>query len=189
MAAETFSSELVDVIPSLRAYARALTRNAADCDDLVQETLAKALKNQSRFEHGTRLKSWLFTIMRNTFYTAAKKSARERPGLEDCVSASVLVEPVHDAVITHKRLLAAIERLPQQYREMLILVVMLGETYEDAARICGCAVGTVKSRVNRARRMVMQEMEEGSPAQPRNKVILANQQIGAVPRQVQMRRP
>jgi RNA polymerase sigma-70 factor (ECF subfamily) len=165
----------------------ALTRNAADCDDLVQETLAKALKNH-RFEHGTRLKSWLSPSCATPF-TPPQRSLRERSGLEDCVSASVLVEPVHDAVITHKRLLAAIERLPQQYREMLILVVMLGETYEDAARICGCAVGTVKSRVNRARRMVMQEMEEGSPAQPRNKVILANQQIGAVPRQVQMRRP
>lgn len=188
MAAETFSTELVDVIPSLRAYARALTRNAADCDDLVQETLAKALKNHDRFESGTRLKSWLFTIMRNTFFTAAKKSARERPGLEDCVSATVLVEPVHDAVITHKRLLAAIEALPQQYREMLILVVMLGETYEDAANICGCAVGTVKSRVNRARRMVMHEMEAG-PAQKRGKAVLANQQTGTAAGQVPMRRP
>ena len=176
MAADSFSTELVDVIPSLRAYARALTRNAADCDDLVQETLAKALKYHDRYESGTRLKSWLFTIMRNTFYTATKKSARERPGLEDCVAETVLVDPVHDAVITHKRLLAAIERLPRQYREMLILVVMLGETYEDAASICGCAVGTVKSRVNRARRMVMQEMEDGA-AQPRGKAVLANRRL------------
>ena len=188
MAAESFSTELVDVIPSLRAYARALTRNAADCDDLVQETLAKALKNHDRYESGTRLKSWLFTIMRNTFYTATKKSARERPGLEDCVAETVLVDPVHDAVITHKRLLAAIERLPRQYREMLILVVMLGETYEDAASICGCAVGTVKSRVNRARRMVMQEMEEG-PAQQRTKAMFANRRFDIPAAQGPIRRP
>jgi len=95
---------------------------------------------------------------------------------------------VHDAIITHKRLLAAIERLPQQYREMLILVVMLGETYEDAADICGCAVGTVKSRVNRARRMVMHEMEEGPDRTP-GKAVFANQQIAMGPVQHPMRRP
>ena len=99
--------------------------------------------------------------MRNAFYTSAKKSTRERPGLADCVSDSVLVNPVHDSIILHKQVMRAIDRLPTQFREMLILVVMLGESYENAARICGCAVGTVKSRVNRARNLVIAELEKG----------------------------
>lgn len=159
MATEEFSVDVVQLIPKLRAYARALTRDSADCDDLVQETLAKALKYENRFEKGTKLKAWLFTIMRNAFYTSAKKSNREKPGLAACVSESVLVHPVHDAVILHKQVMAAIDRLPTQFREMLILVVMLGESYENAARICGCAVGTVKSRVNRARNLVIADLE------------------------------
>lgn len=161
MASEEFSADVVELIPKLRAYARALTRDSSDCDDLVQETLAKALKYENRFEKGTKLKAWLFTIMRNAFYTSAKKSTRERPGLADCVSDSVLVNPVHDSIILHKQVMRAIDRLPTQFREMLILVVMLGESYENAARICGCAVGTVKSRVNRARNLVIAELEKG----------------------------
>lgn len=159
MAASTkFSNSVIDMIPKLRAYARALARDAYDADDLVQETLTKALRYHDRFREGTQLKAWLFTIMRNTFYTAIKKQTRERPGMADCVSASVTVEPDHDRVIAHKEMMAAIDRLPTQYREMLVLVAVLGESYEAAAGICDCAIGTVKSRVNRARNMVIADL-------------------------------
>jgi RNA polymerase sigma factor (sigma-70 family) len=154
----SFTDSVIDLLPKMRAYARALTRDRTDADDLVQETLTKALRHHDRFAEGTQLKAWLFTIMRNTHFSAVKKFTRERPGAEDCVAGDVTVEPVHDTVIAHKETLAAIDRLPEPYREMLILVVMLGESYEDAAALCGCAVGTVKSRVNRARRMVMADL-------------------------------
>lgn len=154
----SFTDGLLELLPNLRAYARALTRDRSDADDLVQETLTKALRYHDRFAAGTQLRAWLFTILRNTHFTAIKKVAREAPGAADCVSGQLTVEPVHDTVIAHKETLAAIERLPGQYREMLILVVMLGESYEDAAAICNCAIGTVKSRVNRARRLVMEDL-------------------------------
>ncbi len=151
-------NEVVDMIPRLRAYARVLTRDANDADDLVQETLLRALSNINSFQRGTMLRAWLFTIMRNSFYTNVKKRARERPGAEDCVSGFLTVLPDHDRHIHGKRLISAIEKLPEHYREILILVVMLGESYEDAAALCGVAIGTVKSRVNRARKLVMDEM-------------------------------
>lgn len=151
-------TEVVDMIPRLRAYARVLTRDANDADDLVQETLLKALSNIHSFQRGTMLRAWLFTIMRNSFYTNVKKRAREKPGADDCVSGFLTVLPDHDRHIHGKRMMAAIGNLPDHYREILILVVMLGESYEDAATLCGVAVGTVKSRVNRARKLVMDEM-------------------------------
>ncbi|PZR01028.1 MAG: RNA polymerase subunit sigma [Cereibacter sphaeroides] len=148
------------MIPRLRAYARALTRDVTDADDLVQETLMKALANIDSFQRGTMLRAWLFTIMRNTFYTNATRRARERPGAEDCVSGTLTVMPEHDRYIQGRRLMEEIARLPEHYREMLVLVVMLGETYEDAAALCGVAVGTVKSRVNRARHMIIEAIGE-----------------------------
>lgn len=153
-----FRENVIELVPKLRAYAQALTRDKADADDLVQETLTKALRYHDRFVEGTQLKAWLFTIMRNTHFTAVKKSTRERPGALDCVAGSVAVQPVHDTVIAYNETLAAIDRLPVRYREMLVLVVMLEESYETAAILSNCAVGTVKSRVNRARGMVLAQL-------------------------------
>lgn len=154
----SFDESVLGLVPKLRAYAMALTRDRTDADDLVQETLTKALRHHDSFAPGTQLKSWLFTIMRNTHYTAVKKKTRERPGAADCVSGSVAVQPDHDTIIAYNETLAAINRLPVQYREMLILVVVLEESYENAAILCSCAVGTVKSRVSRARRMVIDQL-------------------------------
>ena len=96
--------------------------------------------------------------MRNTFYTNEKKRRRERPGLEDCVSSQLTTMPDHDRVIQNKAVLCAIAKLPDHYREVLILVVMLGESYEYAAAICGVSIGTVKSRVHRARLLVVESL-------------------------------
>jgi RNA polymerase sigma factor (sigma-70 family) len=137
-----------------------LTRHADDADDLVQETLTKALRYHDRFREGTQLKVWLFTIMRNTFYTAVMTRNRERPGAVDCVSSPVAVDPDHDRIIAHKEVMSAIERLPTHFREMLVLVVVLGESYEAAAAICDCAIGTVKSQANHARNMVIADLAE-----------------------------
>jgi RNA polymerase sigma-70 factor (ECF subfamily) len=150
--------EVLELLPSLRAYARALHRNPVDADDLVQETLLKALANIDHYRPGTMLRAWLFTIMRNSFYTYARKRAREQPAAAECASGWAVSQPDHDRVIQGKRVLEAINRLPGHYREALVLVVMLGQSYQEAAEICGVEIGTVKSRLNRARRLVIAEI-------------------------------
>ncbi|MDO9526387.1 MAG: sigma-70 family RNA polymerase sigma factor [Gemmobacter sp.] len=158
MSTNTVTDDVVRLIPSLRAYARGLTRQIDDADDLVQETLVKAIGSAARFEPGTNLRAWLFTIMRNTFYTQIGKRMRERPGQADCASLQAVTQASNEAYLQGQRAFAAISRLPDHYREILMLVVVIGESYEDAALICNCAVGTVKSRVNRARRMIVENM-------------------------------
>ena len=153
---ENTVGEIVELIPSLRAYARALTRDAVDADDLVQETLTKAIANVASFTPGTKLRAWLFTIMRNSFYNSVVKRQREQTGAADCVSGSAVEPGRQENHLMGQELIAAINKLPHHYREMLILVIVLGESYETAAKICNCAVGTVKSRVNRARNMVIE---------------------------------
>lgn len=150
--------EVLKHVPALRAYARSLTNQHDDADDLVQTTLMKAISNIAKFQPGTNLRAWLFTIMRNTFLTDLRKRARERPAVMDCASSLPVSDPVHDEHIMGQRLMQAISRLPHHYREILLLVVVIGESYEEAARICDCAIGTVKSRVNRARRMLIEDL-------------------------------
>lgn len=157
-AAGDITAELLGLIPALRVYARNLMRGSDEADDLVQETLTKALANVEKFRPGTNLRAWLFTIMRNTFLTRATRSARERVGSADCVSGSVIAFPRHDTQIAGNRVLQAIARLPAPYREALILVFLMGESYQDVATICDCAIGTVKSRISRARRMVIEDL-------------------------------
>jgi RNA polymerase sigma-70 factor (ECF subfamily) len=153
---ELLIPDVLETIPALRGYARALTRNDHDADDLVQDTLTKALTNIHRFEPGTSLRAWLFTIMRNTFFNSVQRRKRETTGDADCVSSEVAVEATQEMSLHHNEVIAVVNKLPAQFREMLMLVVVLGERYEDAAVICDCAIGTVKSRVNRARHMVME---------------------------------
>lgn len=153
---------IVDLIPALRAFARTFCRLPDDADDLVQETLTKGLANIDKFEPGTRMKSWLFTIMRNTFYTRARIAAREAPGLLDCVSLRLISEATQEWSVQSKEVHAAIQQLPEHQREVLMLIGVLGVSYEEAGEICGCAVGTVKSRLNRARANVLEFLGESS---------------------------
>ncbi|TGQ63454.1 MAG: sigma-70 family RNA polymerase sigma factor [Mesorhizobium sp.] len=153
---------IVDLIPALRAFARTFCRVPDDADDLVQETLTKGLANIDKFEPGTRMKSWLFTIMRNTYYTHAKAAAREAPGLLDCASLRPISEATQEWSIQSKEVHRAIQKLPEHQREVLMLIGVLGVSYEEAADICGCAVGTVKSRLNRARVSVLEFLGERS---------------------------
>jgi RNA polymerase sigma factor (sigma-70 family) len=160
--ASTLADDFVQLIPSLRAYARALIRHSDEADDLVQETLYKAIANVDRFEQGTNLRAWLFTIMRNTFFTNVKKRLRESPAAADCASVQAITQPNTASYIEGQRIMAAINQLPEHHREILVLVVILGESYEDAAVICNCAVGTIKSRVNRARKMIIDQIGVGT---------------------------
>lgn len=157
------ANAVVEIIPALRAFARTFCRDPSDADDLVQETLMKAIANLDKFESGTRLKSWLFTIMRNTFYTRIKIAVREAPGAADCISSQPSVEASQEWTIRGREVRDAINSLPPTHREVLILIGMLGMSYEETAAICGCAMGTVKSRLNRARASVLLMLGESSP--------------------------
>jgi RNA polymerase sigma-70 factor (ECF subfamily) len=150
--------DIVDLIPTLRAFARSLTRNEIDADDLVQETLLKALSNLEKFEPGTMLRAWLFTIMRNAFYTTVRKAGRSELGEGDCASHMAVSQPPQEWALRGGEVLAAIEKLPRHFRETLVLVSMMGESYESAASILGCSIGTVKSRIHRARHLVSETL-------------------------------
>ena len=164
--------ELVDLIPALRAFARTFYRNKDDADDLVQETLSKALANLERFERGTRMKAWLFTIMRNTFLTGIKKTNRESPGQDDCVSGQSVTAPSQEWAQRSWEVAQAIDQLPEDQRQVIVLIGMIGIGYDDAATICGCAIGTVKSRLNRARARLTETLGEDPvcPARCRDKL-------------------
>lgn len=157
-------AELVEMIPALRAFARSFCRNVSDADDLVQETLLKGIANIHRYQPDTNMKSWLFTIMRNTFYTRVKIYNRESPAAGDCASAEPTTQPPQEWRLRGKELTQAVRELPDKQREVLILISVLGMSYLDAAEICGCAVGTVKSRLNRARQRLVERFGEDPAA-------------------------
>ncbi|TPE51776.1 sigma-70 family RNA polymerase sigma factor [Amaricoccus solimangrovi] len=150
---------MVELIPALRAFARSLARDPTEADDLVQETLMKAIANTDKFQPGTRLRSWLFTIMRNSFSTRCVKANRERPGGADCVSALPWTEATQHWSSELREVMTAIRTLPRAQREVLVLVAMLGIEYDEAARICDCPIGTIKSRLNRAREQLRLALE------------------------------
>ncbi|ASW09495.1 MULTISPECIES: sigma-70 family RNA polymerase sigma factor [unclassified Rhizobium] len=153
-------NEIVELIPALRAFARSFHRNASDADDLVQETLAKALANLNQFDRGTRLKSWLFTIMRNTFCTKFRIARREAPGIKKCVSGAGVAPPSQEWAIRAKEMEEACNLLPEPYRVVLEYVVIEGRSYDAAAEKFGCAIGTVKSRLSRARQQLAAHLDE-----------------------------
>ncbi|HWA01059.1 MAG TPA: sigma-70 family RNA polymerase sigma factor [Caulobacterales bacterium] len=148
----SFRSELIELLPSLRAFARSLAHNPSQADDLVQDTLVKALANVDRFEPGTNLRAWLFTILRNHYYSQLRKAKREVEDAEGRLASRLAVRPEQDGSVDLEDFKAAFQRLQPDHREVLTLVGASGCSYEEAAEICGCAVGTIKSRVNRARR-------------------------------------
>ncbi|WP_374570832.1 sigma-70 family RNA polymerase sigma factor [Phenylobacterium sp.] len=155
---------IVAMIPTLRAFAWSLCRNGAEADDLVQDTLAKAWAARDRFAPGTNLRAWLFTILRNTYYTSAARRRREVADPDGAYAASLRTPPNQEWSVAVRALRQALDRLQPDYREALVLVGAAGLSYEETAEICGCAVGTIKSRVNRARIRLLKEMEADEPA-------------------------
>lgn len=147
-----FKTELIELLPSLRAFARSLAHNPAQADDLVQDTLVKALANVDRFEQGTNLRAWLFTILRNHYYSQLRKSKREIEDADGKFAARLASRPEQDGSVDLEDFKVAFQQLAPDHREVLTLVGASGCSYEEAASICGCAVGTIKSRVNRARK-------------------------------------
>ena len=147
---------LLAAVPSLRAFAISLTGHYDRADDLVQDTLVRALANIDRFEPGTNLNAWLFTILRNLFYSVHRKRRREVEDPDGAYAGRLRAAPEQTAKLEFKDFQAALNRLTSDQREVLVLVGAEGFSYEEAARICGVAVGTIKSRVNRARSRLSQ---------------------------------
>lgn len=150
-----FHHGLAAALPSLRAFARSLARNPAVADDLVQETLLKAWAARDSFIEGTNLQAWLFTILRNAYYSMRRKRWREVEDVDGALSAQLAVAPRHEQTLALQDFAAALQQLPVEQREALVLVGASGLSYEEAATVCGCAVGTIKSRISRARTRLM----------------------------------
>jgi len=156
-----FKRELTEVLPHLRAFARGLCGRPDMADDLVQEAMMKAWAAQERFQPGTSMRAWTFVILRNAYLTDMRRN-RFRGEYDEGVAEKILnapagqEEPIHLADM-HRALLT----LPPERREALLLVGAGGFSYEEAAEICGCAVGTIKSRVGRARSALSGMLEDG----------------------------
>jgi RNA polymerase sigma-70 factor, ECF subfamily len=155
---------LLAELPALRAFALSLAGAEDRADDLVQDTLVKAWANASSFAEGTNMRAWLFTIMRNTFFSQYRKARREVQDVDGEAAARLVAMPDQLAHLDLADFRAHLDRLPADQREALILIGASGFSYEEAAEICGCAVGTIKSRVNRARQRLMEQLSLSSAA-------------------------
>lgn len=144
--------QLVDHLRPLRAFAISLTRNMTAADDLVQDTILKAWANIEKFQRGTNLQAWLFTILRNTHYSSLRKHRREVPDPEGVHAATLFEKPAHDGRLAYTDFLRAFDQLSDEHREVLILVGASGFSTEEAAVMMSVAPGTVKSRASRARK-------------------------------------
>ncbi len=159
---DSFKRELTGVIPHLRAFARGLCGRSDLADDLVQETMLKAWAARDRFEPGTSMRAWTFVILRNAYLTDMRRS-RFRGEYDEGVAERILTAPADQEEPVHLAdLHRALQTLPAERREALLLVGAGGFSYEEAAEICGCAVGTIKSRVGRARAALSAMIEQGN---------------------------
>ncbi len=158
------SDDVLTYVPALRLFARSLCHRPSDADDLVQETLLRAIENIGSYTPGTNMRAWLFRIMRNRFYNNCAKWSREHTGGEDCVSSVPSVQPRQDWHMQGCELARALADLPPHYREAIVLVLVIGESYLRAAEILDCDIGTIKSRINRGRRLLRQALEPEIPA-------------------------
>ncbi len=157
-----FKRELAAVIPHLRAFGRSLSGNRDLADDLVQETLLKAWAARQRFQAGTNMRAWTFIILRNHYLSQMRRS-RFRGEWDDLTADRLLAAPAgQDKHIELSDMQRALLELPQPQREALILVGAGGFAYEEAAEICGVAVGTIKSRVARGRAALEQILDGGN---------------------------
>lgn len=154
---------IISHLPALRAFAISLTRNVTAADDLVQDTIVKAWSNIDKFMIGTNLQAWLFTILRNTFYSDLRKRRREVPDTDGVHAASLFEKPAHDGRLAFADFQRAFDQMSPEHREVLILVGASGYSCEEAAGLMGVAVGTVKSRTSRARKRLadLMGMAEG----------------------------
>lgn len=146
-----FRDGLVAEIPGLRAFAVSLCGSVTTADDLVQEALLRAWSNSDKFQPGTSLRAWLFTILRNTYYSQYRKRSREVQDSDGVYSRAIAVEGDQESHLDLVDFRKALAKLPAEQREVLMMVGASGLSYEEAAAICGVEIGTIKSRLSRAR--------------------------------------
>ncbi|MBS0362166.1 MAG: sigma-70 family RNA polymerase sigma factor [Proteobacteria bacterium] len=157
-----FKNELVQLIPHLRAFARTLCGDPASADDLAQDAMMKAWDARASFQMGTNMKAWTFMILRNQFYSEKRRSWRQTQLDQEAAERTLVAVDDPEAPVALDELRQGLAMLPAEQREALILVGAGGFAYEEAAEICDCAVGTVKSRVSRARRALHAILEDGA---------------------------
>jgi len=157
--APSFKRELLATLPSLRAFAVSLSGKHDKADDLVQDTVMKAWAKQSSFEMGTNIKAWLFTILRNEFYSQMRKRGREVQDSDGIFTERLAVHPSQYGIMDLADFKKALDGLPDDQREAIVLIGASGFSYEEAAEICQCAVGTMKSRVSRARARLLDVLQ------------------------------
>lgn len=155
-------SDLIASLPHLRAFAIFLTRDRERADDLVQDTMVRALGAAHQFQTGTNLRAWLFTILRNQHYNELRKSRVQAQSLDDPATPEPSVPSNQEASLEFSDFRRAFWQLGDERREALILIGASGLSYEEAAEVCGCPRGTIKSRVSRARSELLQILEDGS---------------------------
>jgi len=159
-----FSRELISLIPQLRAFARILAGNVTEAEDLAQEALARAWMSRASYTPGTKLKAWLFVILRHQFYSQKRRSWRQ-VALSPGTAERILIAPDNpEDPIALNELRLALNTLSPEHREVLILIGAGGLSYEEAAEICGCRVWTIKSRLSRAREALYNAVETGTLA-------------------------
>jgi RNA polymerase sigma-70 factor, ECF subfamily len=150
-------ADILEAVPHLRAFAISLTGDLDRADDLVQEAIVRGLSHLDSFTPGTNMQAWLFTILRNQFHTGYRKRRREVEDPDGQYAAKLAAAPTQDAYINLKDLGTALLQIPVEQREAVLLVAG-GISYEEAAQICGVAIGTIKSRVNRARHALAERL-------------------------------
>ncbi len=164
-AGPTFRERLIAEIPNLRAFAASLSGSMQMADDLVQDSLLKAWSHADSFAEGTNMRAWLFTILRNTYFSIQRKRGREVQDSAGMHAERMGVAPAQEGVVDLADFRRALAKLSEEQREVLIMVGVSGISYEEAAEICGVAVGTVKSRVNRARNKLAELLGIMDPAE------------------------
>lgn len=154
---------MLAAIPGLRAFAISLCGNVDRADDLVQETLIRALAHINSFEPGTNMAAWLITILRNLYRSEYRKRRREVEDADGKYAENLRSLPQQEGHVEMSEFKEALAKLPHDQREALVLIGALGFSHEEVANICGCAIGTIKSRVNRARNQLAEILSIESP--------------------------
>lgn len=160
----TWDKEILEHLPALKRYALGLARNFHAAEDLVHDTVVKAYACIEKFQLGSNLRAWLFTILRNTFYSGLRKQKREITDSDGHYAAALVTQPEHDGKLAMGEFLHAFDQLSSEHRDIVVLVGVAGHSYDVASRIIGIPVGTAKSRLSRARAHLTEALD--ATAQP-----------------------
>ena len=173
-------ADLLKAIPHLRAFAISLSGNVDRADDLVQEAIVRGLSHRDSFTPGTNLQAWLFTILRNQFHTSFRRRKREVEDPDGVMAGMLSTAPEQHGRLDLEDFRTALARLSVEQREVLLLVGAEGLSYEEAARVCGTKVGTIKSRMNRARARLAELLHlDGEQDLGRDRVLRAALSFGS----------